>query len=66
LARWRFDAGYAKGRILKQEDVSSFSIRSKHDFVCAAADAFTNVYCKSKQALVHIYNIVTGSSIAVI
>jgi hypothetical protein len=25
---------------------------------------FTNVYCKSKQALVHIY-IVTGSSIAV-
>jgi molybdopterin-containing oxidoreductase family iron-sulfur binding subunit len=36
LGDWQgggFDAGYAKGRILKQEDVSSFSIRSKHDFV---------------------------------
>jgi hypothetical protein len=26
---------------------------------------FTDVNCKSKQALVHIYNIVTGSSVAV-
>jgi hypothetical protein len=27
-----------KEEFLKRKDVSSFSVRSKHDFVCAAAD----------------------------
>jgi molybdopterin-containing oxidoreductase family iron-sulfur binding subunit len=33
-----YDSGYAKGRIPKMKNVTSLSIRGKHDFVCAAAD----------------------------
>jgi hypothetical protein len=36
LGDWQgggYDSGYTQGRILKTEDVTSFSIRGKHDFV---------------------------------
>jgi molybdopterin-containing oxidoreductase family iron-sulfur binding subunit len=42
-----------------------FQLEANMTLSGAAADSVTNVYCKSKQALVHIYNIVTGSAIAV-
>jgi molybdopterin-containing oxidoreductase family iron-sulfur binding subunit len=38
---------------------------SKHDFSGAAADKRLQCLLQIKQALVHIYNIVTGSSVAV-
>jgi hypothetical protein len=55
-----------KEEFLKRKDVTSLSIRGKHDFVCAAADKRLPMStANQKQALVHIYNIVTGSSVAV-
>jgi hypothetical protein len=43
--------------------MSVISIRSKHDFVwCAADKRLPMSTANQKQALVHIYNIVTGSN----
>jgi molybdopterin-containing oxidoreductase family iron-sulfur binding subunit len=67
LGDWQgggFDAGYAKGRILKQEDVSSFQLEANMTLSGAAADKRLPM-STANQALVHIYNIVTGSAIAV-
>jgi molybdopterin-containing oxidoreductase family iron-sulfur binding subunit len=41
-----------------------FQLEANMTLSAAAADKRLDV-CKSKQALVHIYNIVTGSSVAV-
>jgi hypothetical protein len=52
-----------QGRILKPKNVTSFSVRGKHDFVCAAADKRMAMSAAAKkQALVHIYNIVVGAA----
>jgi hypothetical protein len=55
------DTGYAKGRIPKNGKCHVTSNWANMTLSGAAADKRLHVYYRQKQALVHIYNIVTGS-----
>ena len=70
LGDWQgggYDSGYAQGRIPKNGKMSRhFQLESNMTLSGAAADkrlAMSTV--NQKQALVHIYNVITGSSVAV-
>ncbi|QZK91411.1 TAT-variant-translocated molybdopterin oxidoreductase [Flavobacterium sp. CHNK8] len=70
LGDWQggsFDTGYAKGRIPKAGKMSRhFQLESNMTLSGAAADKRLPMSVSAqKQALVHIYNIVTGSSVSV-
>ena len=70
LGDWQgggFDAGYAQGRIPKNGKMSRhFQLEANMTLSGAAADKRLPMStANQKQALVHIYNIVTGSSVAV-
>ena len=70
LGDWQgggYDAGYAQGRIPKNGKMSRhFQLEANMTLSGAAADKRLPMStANQKQALVHIYNIVTGSSVAV-
>ncbi|MDO8317536.1 MAG: quinol:cytochrome C oxidoreductase, partial [Flavobacterium sp.] len=70
LGDWQggsYDSGYAKGRIPKAGKMSRhFQLEANMTLSGAAADKRLPMStANQKQALVHIYNIVTGSSVAV-
>jgi molybdopterin-containing oxidoreductase family iron-sulfur binding subunit len=70
LGDWQgggYDAGYAQGRIPKNGKMSRhFQLEANMTLSGAAADKRVPMStANQKQALVHIYNVVTGSSIAV-
>jgi molybdopterin-containing oxidoreductase family iron-sulfur binding subunit len=70
LGDWQgggYDAGYAQGRIPKNGKMSRhFQLEANMTLSGAAADKRVPMSAANqKQALVHIYNVVTGSSIAV-
>ena len=70
LGDWQgggYDAGYAQGRIPKNGKMSRhFQLEANMTLSGAAADKRLPMStANQKQALVHIYNVVTGSSVAV-
>jgi len=70
LGDWQgggYDAGYAQGRIPKNGKMSRhFQLEANMTLSGAAADKrLAMSTADQKQALVHIYNVVTGSSVAV-
>lgn len=70
LGDWQgggYDAGYAQGRIPKNGKMSRhFQLEANMTLSGAAADKRVPMStANQKQALVHIYNVVTGSSVAV-
>ena len=70
LGDWQgggYDSGYAQGRIPKNGKMSRhFQLEANMTLSGAAADKRVPMStANQKQALVHIYNIVTGSSVAV-
>ncbi|GIZ10404.1 TAT-variant-translocated molybdopterin oxidoreductase [Flavobacterium sp. UMI-01] len=70
LGDWQgggYDAGYAQGRIPKNGKMSRhFQLEANMTLSGAAADKrLPMTIANQKQALVHIYNVVTGSSVAV-
>jgi molybdopterin-containing oxidoreductase family iron-sulfur binding subunit len=70
LGDWQgggYDSGYAQGRIPKNGKMSRhFQLESNMTLSGAAADKrFAMSTANQKQALVHIYNIITGSSSAI-
>jgi MoCo/4Fe-4S cofactor protein with predicted Tat translocation signal len=70
LGDWQggsYDAGYAQGRIPKNGKMSRhFQLESNMTLSGAAADRrLAMSTANQKQALVHLYNVVTGSSVAV-
>ena len=70
LGDWQgggYDSGYAQGRIPKNGKMSRhFQLEANMTLSGAAADKRLPMsVANQKQALVHIYNIVTGSSVAV-
>ncbi len=70
LGDWQgggYDAGYAQGRIPKNGKMSRhFQLEANMTLSGAAADKRLPMStANQKQALVHIYNIVTGSSVAI-
>ncbi|PRZ25012.1 TAT-variant-translocated molybdopterin oxidoreductase [Flavobacterium granuli] len=70
LGDWQgggYDTGYAQGRIPKNGKMSRhFQLEANMTLSGAAADKRVPMsVANQKQALVHIYNIVTGSSVAV-
>jgi len=71
LGDWQgggFDAGYAKGRVPKSGKMSRhFQLEANMTLSGAAADKRLPMStANQKQALVHIYNIITGSAVAVL
>ncbi len=70
LGDWQgggYDSGYAQGRIPKNGKMSRhFQLESNMTLSGAAADKrLAMSTANQKQALVHIYNVITGSSVAV-
>ena len=70
LGDWQgggYDSGYSQGRIPKNGKMSRhFQLESNMTLSGAAADKrFAMSTAVQKQALVHIYNVITGSSVAV-
>lgn len=70
LGDWQgggYDSGYAKGRIPQNRKMSRhFQLEANMTLSGAAADKrLAMSTANQKQALVHIYNVVTGSSVAV-
>lgn len=70
LGDWQgggYDAGYAKGRIPKNGKMSRhFQLEANMTLSGAAADKRLPMsVANQKQALVHLYNIITGSAVAV-
>ncbi|MFV5688737.1 TAT-variant-translocated molybdopterin oxidoreductase [Flavobacterium sp. ZT3R25] len=70
LGDWQggsYDSGYAQGRIPKNGKMSRhFQLESNMTLSGAAADRrLAMSTANQKQALVHIYNVITGSSVAV-
>ncbi|WP_418264748.1 TAT-variant-translocated molybdopterin oxidoreductase [Flavobacterium faecale] len=70
LGDWQgggYDAGYAQGRIPKNGKMSRhFQLEANMTLSGAAADKrLPMTIANQKQALVHIYNVITGSSVAV-
>ena len=70
LGDWQgggYDAGYAQGRIPKAGKMSRhFQLEANMTLSGAAADKrLAMSTANQKQALVHIYNVITGSSVAV-
>ncbi|MFV5698267.1 TAT-variant-translocated molybdopterin oxidoreductase [Flavobacterium sp. ZT3R17] len=70
LGDWQgggYDSGYAQGRIPKNGKMSRhFQLESNMTLSGAAADKrLAMSTANQKQALIHIYNVITGSSVAV-
>jgi molybdopterin-containing oxidoreductase family iron-sulfur binding subunit len=56
---------YTQGRISKRKDVTPLQLEANMTLSAAADRRLPMSTANQKQALVHIYNIVTGSSVAV-